>query len=729
MGESPSELGLQTASIAESGPVSLRHFDVFIETTTQMLATPRLHERLLLALEAIVHNFGCPQAAIAIINEREAELRIRGAVGFDDEQAANKIEMPLDSSAACVRVVHDAQPLWIDLEEDESSRQLIGKLNWEQDVLAFPLFGISELPPKAGRDRAARLPGQYWTFERGTRVGVLYVGAERESLEAESFRLLRTFAERIGIVASLATHQERLVATVTKLQRERQWIESIMKSVADPIVLTDLDNEILLQNRRAEELFSGSANAGEGKRRALKMNDLLFSAYLSSATVSSSEVIQRDITLVDPIEGSDIHFEVISTPAANARGEPLGLVSIFRDVTDLREANEELARNFIRLERAEAESRRERDRLDLIIENVGHPIVVCDSAGNFILFNRRAELLFQENEQKSEIFTSSAVGAVRTNAVKLTSFISTLASASETARQAEIELIDPEDGRALPMEITAREVLDEAGQVTAVVSILHDLTEIRELERRRVEQQLFESEKLAAVGRLAASIAHEVNNPLEAIKNALYLMQTGSDFEQNSRFLEIARKETERVSHIIRQMLGFARRPGEVDWVDVNQVLEETLVLLEKKMRQQRITITKSLDPKLPRIRARADQLRQVFLNLILNAQQAISSEGEIRISTSRYEQALQPSIIVQLSDSGVGIAEDDLTRIFDPFFSTGKKGTGLGLWVTQDIVRQHGGRIEVSSDIGRGTVFSIVLQVDSPVLEDKKGAPSATVK
>src|ERR1043165_3087839 len=198
-------------------------------------------------------------------------------------------------------------------------------------------------------------------------------------------------------------------------------------------------------------------------------------------------------------------------------------------------------------------------------------------------------------------------------------------------------------------------------------------------------------------------------------------MQAGAEGDKNSRFLEIARKETERVSHIIRQMLGFARRPGEVDWVDVNQLLEETVVLLEKKMRQQRIGITKQLDPSLPRIRARADQLRQVFLNLIINAQQAIAGEGEIQISTARYEQALQPSIIVQLSDSGVGIAEDDLARIFDPFFSTGKKGTGLGLWVTQDIVRQHGGRIEVSSDIGSGTVFTIVLQVDSPVLEESQ--------
>jgi PAS domain S-box-containing protein len=725
MGEIPSEVAFRTApSLSEPERPGRRasQYDVFIETTTQMLATPKLQERLLLALEAISTNFGHRQAAIAIINERDAELWVRAAVGFEADPATTRVEMPLDSSAACVRVIHDAAPLWISMEEDEASRGLFANMSWQSDVLAVPLFGISEI---SSRPSTGRPNNQYWTFEPGARMGVLYVGANQDQVDSESLTLIKLFAERIGMVASLAAHQERLVGTVTKLQRERQWIESIMKSVADPIVLTDLDNQILLQNRRAEELFSGSANAGEGKRRALKMNDLLFSAYLSSATVSSSEVIQRDITLVDPIEGSDIHFEVISTPAANARGEPLGLVSIFRDVTDLREANEELARNFVKLQQAEAESRRERDRLDLIIENVGHPIVVCDSAGNFILFNRRAELLFQENKS----FDSSASAAVRTNAVKLTSFISTLASASETGRQAEIELIDPEDNRSLPMEITAREVLDATGQVTAVVSILHDLTEIRELERRRVEQQLFESEKLAAVGRLAASIAHEVNNPLEAIKNALYLMQSGAEGDKNSRFLEIARKETERVSHIIRQMLGFARRPGEVDWVDVNQLLEETLVLMEKRMRQLRIHDARSFDESLPMIRARADQLRQVFLNLILNAQQAIKGEGEITITTSRYEQALQPSIVVQLSDSGVGIAEDDLARIFDPFFSTGKKGTGLGLWVTQDIVRQHGGRIEVSSEPGRGTVFTIVLQVESPILEDQESESKSTTR
>ena len=714
MGEIPAEFDRRTPqSIPDSDGFSpyLRQYDVFIETTTQMLVTPKLQERLLLALEAVSTVFGYQQSAIAIIDERDAVLRMRAAVGFDP--AVTRIEMPLDSSASCVHVVHDAQTVWISPDKDEASRSHFDKMIWQEDVLALPLFGIPELPRKSSG--TSRLGDEYWSYEPGSRLGVLYVGARPESLNGISLTILRRFADRIGVVASLALQQDRLTTSVSKLQRERQWIESIMKSVADPIVLTDLDNEILLQNRRAEELFSGSANAGEGKRRALKMNDLLFSAYLSSATVSSSEVIQRDITLVDPIEGSDIHFEVISTPAVNARGEPLGLVSIFRDVTDLREANEELAHNFVKLQKAEAESRRERDRLDLIIENVGHPIVVCDTAGNFILFNRRAELLFQENGSSPY----RAAVAVRANAVKLTSFLSGLASGSETGRQAEIELIDPETGKSLPMEITAREVLDATGQTTAVVSILHDLTELRELERRRVEQQLFESEKLAAVGRLAASIAHEVNNPLEAIKNALYLMQSG-DSEKNIRFLEIARKETERVSHIIRQMLGFARRSGEVDWVDVNQLLEETLVLLEKKLRQSRIRVERNFDEHLPRIKARADQLRQVFLNLLINAQQAISGEGRISILTATHEQALQPSILIQISDSGIGISEDDLNRVFEPFFSTGKKGTGLGLWVTHDIVRQHGGRIEVSSEKGQGTVFSIILQVEAPIFEEQ---------
>ncbi|HWS55733.1 MAG TPA: ATP-binding protein [Pyrinomonadaceae bacterium] len=702
-----------------AGRLPLYQYEFLFEMTTQLLAAERLDEQVSLVLDTLTTGLGYPRAAVALIDKSRGLLRVRQAAGFRDDAEASRLELTLDSNAPQVRVVHEARPVWIRRGGDDAAAdaflELIGAAG---DLLALPLVG-GQLPASGD---PARLPatGDLW-MPQSLCMGALYVGVRPDDLDETQQRLIGLFADRIGVIISNTIQIERLNSNVRKLQRERQWVESIMKSVADPIVLTNMDNEILLQNRRAEELFSDTRDASEGKRRALEMNDLLFSAYLSSAAVASEAVVGRDLTLVDPLEGSDIHFEVISTPALNARGERIGMVSIFRDVTDLRRANEELARNFGKLQQAEAEARRERDRLDLILEHVGHPIAVCDSSGKFILFNQRAERLFQESGETP----ARAARAVRNNSVKLTSFISTLASGGETGRQAEIEIIDPETGDSLPMEITSAEVADARGQVTAVVSILHDLSEIRELERRRVEQQLFESEKLAAVGRLAASIAHEVNNPLEAIKNSLYLLSTGKGGEQHERFLDVARKETERVSHIIRQMLGFARRSGEVEWVDANHLLEETLILVEKKMRQARVEVARRFDAGLPRVRARADQLRQVFLNLMLNAQQAIEGAGRITIATSRYEQALQPTISVQISDTGRGISEADVARIFEPFFSTRTKGTGLGLWVTQDIVRHHGGRIEVTSAEGRGTTFNIILPVDSPTLsENNAGQP-----
>ncbi|HEX7313386.1 MAG TPA: ATP-binding protein [Pyrinomonadaceae bacterium] len=709
---------------AEGAPrlLSLHQYELLFEMTTQLLAAQSLDEQTSLVLDTLTAGLGYASAAIAIVERPRGVLRVRGAAGFADAEALAGLEIPLDSNAPHVRVVHDGRPAWL-ARDDESAAEFLRQVGAQTDVLALPLFGGQlHADPRSERETTGSLRAEgserFW-LPQSLSTGALYVGARPTEADESQLTLLARYAERIGAILANTANVERLSSSVRKLQRERQWVESIMKSVADPIVLTNMDNEILLQNRRAEELFSDRRDASEGKRRALEMNDLLFSAYLSSAAVASEEVVGRDLILVDPIEGSDIHFEVISTPALNARGERIGLVSIFRDVTDLRRANEELARNFVKLQQAESEARRERDRLDLILENVGQPIAVCDTSGKFILFNQRAELLFQERDE----MPWAALRAVRNNSVKLTSFISGLASGAESGRQAEIELIDPQTTNRLPMEITSAEVADAKGQVTAVVSVLHDLSEIRELERRRVEQQLFESEKLAAVGRLAASIAHEVNNPLEAIKNSLYLLTTSRDMEKNAKFLEVARKETERVSHIIRQMLGFARRSGEVEWVEPNQLIEETLILVEKKMKQARVEVARHFDPQLPKVRARADQLRQVFLNLLLNAQQAMEKGGRITVRTSVYEQALQPTVSVQISDTGRGISEPDLARIFEPFFSTRSKGTGLGLWVTQDIVRHHGGRIEATSEEGVGTTFNVILPVDSPTLSEADAA------
>jgi PAS domain S-box-containing protein len=723
----------QTENVAASDPSAdpnVRHYEILVDLTSQMLATQNLDERISLALDTITTSLGYPRAAIALIDEPGAVLRMKMAVGFRDNAEVERVEMPLDTAAIGVSVIYDGRPVRITSDGTEYS-PFMRNLAGNEDMLAFPLFGAQPIPDKFEGEYARKRPGEerYWEPEL-TCLGVLYIGARRETTEQLPLSTLQRFADQIGIIVASALQSERLAASVKTYQRERQWVESIMQSVADPIVLTNLDNEILLQNRRAEELFSGSEEGSEGKRRALKMNDFLFSAYLSGRAVSSVDPLVRELTLVDPIEGTDVHFEVISTPALNEEDQRIGVVSVFRDVTDLRKTNDELARNYIRLRQAEAEARRERDRLNRIIENVGHPVVVTDADGNFILFNRRAGALFQVEQvpttpanrvvtSEPDPVSSRTLAAVRANSVKLTSFISGLASETRSGRQAEIELVDPESGLVVPMELTSVEVLDAKGQVTAVVSVLHDLSQMRELERSRLEQKLFESEKLAAVGTLAATIAHEVNNPLEAIKNSLHLLQSTKDDESASRFLSIAARETERVSHIVRQMLGFARRSGSVEWVNVNELIRETLTLVERKLQHSGIRIVEELDSKLPSVHCYSDQLRQVLLNLILNAQQSIEGGGTIAIRTMLHE---QNSVIVQIKDSGCGIRDEDRNRIFEPFFSMRKDGTGLGLWVTQNIVRQHGGRIEVSSTDEMGTTLSIILPIDSPTLAAQQG-------
>ncbi len=174
MREVPTELVFPTGpSLPDSEGFNsyLRQYDVFIETTTQMLATPRLQERLLLALEAIANVFGYQQSAIAIINERDAALRVRAALGFDEEQANARVEMPLDSSAACVRVIHDARPLWIFIQDDPASSSLFNKMKWKNDVLALPLFGFPGISESGVHDSGGgRFVEHDWTFDPGSRL-------------------------------------------------------------------------------------------------------------------------------------------------------------------------------------------------------------------------------------------------------------------------------------------------------------------------------------------------------------------------------------------------------------------------------------------------------------------------------------------------------------------------------------------------------------------------------
>jgi PAS domain S-box-containing protein len=555
---------------------------------------------------------------------------------------------------------------------------------------------------------------------------VLIIGRENPLTQSDIDAALPHVGRLVSSISEMRASQQTAASLDERVVSE-EWLWWMVNSVQDAIVVADQANRIISQNMTAERLFITSPEDSSGKRRAIEMNNFLVSAALSSFVLDQAQVgpTGRELALVDPSDGSELLFEVILRAATNLRTGESGLVLVLKDVTDLRHATQELQRGLESMIIGEQEAQRERDRLNLVLENVGDPIIVTDSANEIMLMNPSAERLLKPGAVPGMAPDQVQSAVYVANDTKLSSFLSQLRLEPGTVRRGEIELLDPETHDGLPMGVTSTEVQDEVGRTTAIVSVLHDLTAVYELERKNVEQQLFESEKLAAVGRLAAAVAHEINNPMEAIKNALYLVVTSTpESDPNRRFLEIASRETDRVSGIIRQMLGFYSRKTDRAQTDLNRLLEETMELIERDLGRQRITIVRELDPKLPAVAITPDQIKQVFLNLFLNAKEAMPSGGELRVSSGiAGPRDLDLPLIgrhalVQVQDSGEGIARENMRHLFEPFFTTkhGQKGTGLGLWVCQSIVQQHGGQIQVVSRPGAGTTFSVALPTEPTV-------------
>jgi len=231
-------------------------------------------------------------------------------------------------------------------------------------------------------------------------------------------------------------------------------------------------------------------------------------------------------------------------------------------------------------------------------------------------------------------------------------------------------------------------------------------------EREEAQTRLIRSEKMAALGRLTVSLAHEINNPLQALRSGLGLLLT-RDFDEQKRqqYLEVARNEVERLIAVVERVLGFYHPSGErMCSVSVNDILEETLLLLEKELEQGGVVVRRHLAPDLPPLRVVPDQLKQVFLNIILNALQAMPQGGELTIETERDRN--EPQICIAFTDTAGGIPADRISRLFEPFYTTRPDGSGLGLTISYGIVERHGGRIEVRSELGLGSTFVVALPV-----------------
>src|SRR5689334_23370517 len=308
--------------------------------------------------------------------------------------------------------------------------------------------------------------------------GILLV-AGSETIGPDVHWFVSVFSQRIDQIL----RQQVLTEGDRKQGRERSLLYSIINAVTDPILLTDTEGRLLIANARALTLFTASEEESEGRRGAVRMNNMLLSSALSSKAIEETGAARRELLLVNPADGSDLVFELLSTITEDPR-QGSGVVSILRNVTDLRRASEEIEENYRRLRVAEVQARAESDRLNLIIDSVADPIVVTDASGATSMMNDPAERLFAVPPGASALEQRW----VQANDAHFSSFIAGMLVSADQRRVGEIALTDPKLGEPLPVEAIAGKILSDHGELTAVVTILHDRREA--IEKTKLYEQL-----------------------------------------------------------------------------------------------------------------------------------------------------------------------------------------------------------------------------------------------
>jgi PAS domain S-box-containing protein len=570
-------------------------------------------------------------------------------------------------------------------------------------------------------------------------VGVLLVALGRSAVHPSVLWVAEVLAHQIGRL-QLRPHDARF-------GQERMLLYSIINAVTDPILLTDTEGKLIIANGLAERLFMAPEEASEGWRRAVALNSMLFSAALAATAMERNDRTsgRRELLLVDPTEGSDLLFELMSSRAKDER-QGTYVVSVLRNVTDLARAKEEIEESYRTLRVAQAEVRDERHRLDLIIDSVADPILVTDEAGDIVLMNTPAERLFTPGPVPSEV----AMRRVRANGAHLTSFVSNLLTTSgEQRHRGEISLVDPATGQPSPVEAIAGTILSEQGELTWVVTILHDMTEA--LERGRLYEQLkkaseeLEAKVQEATAELAsqnellrrqhleleqasalksqflANMSHEFRTPLNAILGYTHMLLqgvSGDVSDSQRRSLTRIDSNSRHLLALINEILDITRieagrMPLHLSTFSIQQLIQEVTAELEPIIRRSNLKVTTRLSRGLPQLRSDRQKTKQIVVNLLSNALK-FTHEGSVRVSAA-YRRA-DRMMLVSITDTGVGIAESDQAKVFEDFRqldsspARGYGGTGLGLAICRRLAVMLGGTIELQSEAGKGSTFTLVV-------------------
>ena len=337
-----------------------------------------------------------------------------------------------------------------------------------------------------------------------------------------------------------------------------------------------------------------------------------------------------------------------------------------------------------------------------VVESMADGLVAVDPEGRVVTLNRQALAILGsrreavEGRQISEVLGEGMEGILNH------------AGGQALVRDREMD-ITGKPGGEIPLNVSVAPLKDEGGREMGAVILIRDLREIREL-----QEKLARSERLASLGRLAAGMAHEIRNPLSSIRGfAQFFLKRFSDRAEEHGYASVMVKEVDRLNRVITELLDFARpKEPRREPCRLEAIAEEAVKLLEQDPKALEIRVERDYEPDLPVVSADHDQISQVFINLLLNALHSTEKGGTIRISLGRSGPPAALEIVV--ADTGAGIPEEDLAKVFEPFFSRKPKGTGLGLAIVHQIVESHGGNIGVESKPGEGAAFRIRLPLES---------------
>ena len=437
------------------------------------------------------------------------------------------------------------------------------------------------------------------------------------------------------------------------------------------------------ENDRMYEIFGRTREEGPVNGAAF-MNEVVHPDYRDAFMRATENTLQKGEPfhfegLIYRADGTSRCIEVNGNLQPEMDGSRSKILGTIRDVTELRESEEELRENAKRL-----------GELAAIVASSNDVIVSKDLNGIITSWNEAATRVFGYSPE--EMIGASILKLIPEH---LHSDEKTIIESIRAGRRIEhFETVRvAKDGRLVDVSLTISPIKDEEGRVIGASKILRDVSS-----RKRMEQTLLQSEKIAATGRMAATIAHEINNPLEAVMNLLYLLRGKITDDEGLGFLATAEDELGRVSHIAKQTLGYYREHAAASLASVSEIAEHALTIYGPRCTAAGITVTRCTCS-LTKFVLRRGVMMQAISNLIANSIYAMPPGGTLSVSVCDAP-SVGDGIVVTIQDDGVGIAPKDLPMVFDAFFTTRTTvGTGIGLFVAKQFVEGHGGRISIESD------------------------------